>query len=272
MSYYMYRDTELFYTEHGDGIPFLLIHGWAIEHTFLEKALEPIFENLRTPIRRIYIDIPGMGLSKPGFVKNGDGIIEVLDAFMEDIAPGEQYYIGGNSFGSVVARALAARRIDRTLGLMLIAPGSQNKGLNVPQNGICSYDKEFAGTLPEDEVNRFLLMHANLNKDTWERYMSLAYPSVLANEDNVFLHSVLKGKFSFEINRSLEKQRFDKPTLILTGKYDIAVGYEDQFGWLSTFKKGTYIVVDCAGHNIHIDCPDMFYKSVYGWLEEYVCR
>jgi len=265
MSVFTYDETELFYKEIGSGIPFLLIHGWAIDHVFLEKCLEPIFEEININFRRIYVDVPGMGRSKPGKVKNGDGIVRVLNALMEEIAPGENYYVGGNSFGSVVARAMTALYTDKILGLMLLAPAGDGK-LKVPSNGVFYYDNDFMETLSEEEREEFKLMNANLCKATYDRYKQLVEASVLINADNDFLHRTLKGKFSFDINKMIMKKHFDKATLILTGKYDIAVGYEEQFGWLSVFTRATYVVIDGAGHNIHVDQPQMFHNTVKGWL------
>ena len=75
MSIFKFNETELFYEEMGQGVPFLLVHGWAIDHRFLENALEPAFSMLKdNRFRRIYVDVPGMGQSVPGSVKNGDGI------------------------------------------------------------------------------------------------------------------------------------------------------------------------------------------------------
>ena len=270
MSFYNYSDTELFYKEIGQGVPFLLIHGWAIDHAFLEKCFEPIFEKIDYPVRRIYVDIPGMGRSVPGKVKNGDGIIEVLGAFMDYIAPGQQYYVGGNSFGSVVSRAMVAKYADKIAGLMLIAPAADGK-IPGSEEGVYVYESDFMRTLSKKQRDDFMAMNANLTRQTWERYVELVEPSVKINEHNDYMHKVLKGSFSFDINKMIMKNHFDKPTLILVGKYDCAVGYKEQFGWLSVFKKGSYILIDGAGHNIHIDQPEMFNDSVEGWLRQFVC-
>ena len=71
-------NTKLYYEVVGEGEPFLLVHGWAIDHKFLMNAMEPAFAMSGRSFKRIYVDVPGMGQSEPGLVKNGDGVVEVL--------------------------------------------------------------------------------------------------------------------------------------------------------------------------------------------------
>lgn len=269
MAVYKYNTTEMFYEEMGHGTPFLLIHGWAIDHRFLMNALEPVFDELskKADIRRIYVDVPGMGQSIPGEVRNGDGIIEVLMEFMNEIAPGEKFYIGGNSFGASLSRAIVAKWPEKILGAMLIVPSSKLGATMPSTEGVFRKDDAFLKSLSIPERAAFSIMNANLTAETWERYKRDALPSVEINRDNVFLKRTLKGSFSFDVDKKLEKIKFDKPVLILTAKYDTAVGYENQFEWVRLFKRATYIVIDGAGHNVNIDQPEMFTGVVKGWLD-----
>ncbi|MBO4902401.1 MAG: alpha/beta hydrolase [Lachnospiraceae bacterium] len=258
--------TKLFYEEIGEGIPFLLIHGWAIDHRFLEDAMEPAFSLASKSFRRIYVDVPGMGVSEPGLVKNGDGIVEVLMHLMDALSPGEKFYVGGNSFGAAVSRAMTAKYPDRLLGAVLLVPAtSLSVRLPVKEGGF-RRDEAFLATLPEKERDAFCAMNVNLTAPAFERYQKGVYPSVQINENNEFMHHVLRGSFSFDIDKALQKHPFKEPTLILTAKYDQAVGYEAQFTWLSDYPQSTYMVIDNAGHNVHVDQPECFVYAVAGWL------
>ena len=260
-------ETKLFYEEIGEGTPFLLIHGWAIDHRFLEDALEPAFAIAERPYRRIYVDIPAMGVSEPGKVKNGDGIIDVLMHFMKDRIGDAKFYVGGNSFGAAISRAMTAKYPERLLGAMLLVPAT-SLGARLPiKEGIFKKDEAFLATLSPEDREAFCSMNANLTKEAWERYKKGVLPSVKINENNDFMHRVLKGTFSFDIDRVLQKKPYKEPALILTAKYDIAVGYEAQFSWLSDYPKGTYLVIDGAGHNVHVDQPEAFTYAVAGWLK-----
>ena len=258
--------TELYYEEIGEGPCFLLVHGWAIDHVFLMHALEPAFSMSGQSFRRIYVDLPGMGKSVPGLVKNGDGIVSALLHLMEKLSPDEPFYIGGNSFGAASSRAILATAPERVRACMLIVPSNGAGEKKRPKDGCFVKDEAFLSTLTEKERSDFSQMNANLTKEAWERFEKLAYPSVLGNDENEFLHKTLKGRFSFDVESALKKLRFKGPVLILCAKYDTAVGYEAQFDWLSYFPMGTYTVLDGAGHNVHIDQPELFTHTAAGWI------
>jgi len=59
-------DSEIYYEIYGEGIPVLMIHGWSVDHRLMSGCLEPVFALHPTQFMRIYIDLPGMGLSKAG--------------------------------------------------------------------------------------------------------------------------------------------------------------------------------------------------------------
>lgn len=266
---FILNNTELFYEEMGQGTPFLLIHGWAIDHRFLMNALEPAFNKCDRPdmFRRIYVDIPGMGQSIPGDVKNGDDIIEVLFAFMEEIAPGEKFYVGGNSFGASLSRAMVAKCPEKILGAMLIVPSSKY-GSNIPAiDGIYRKDEKFLKSLPIPDRAAFCIMNANLTEECYKRYKTDALPSVRDNRNNDYLKKTLKGSFSFDVEKKLEKIKYEGPVLILTARNDATVGYEKQFEWINVFSHASYMMIDGAGHNANIDQPEMFTYIVVGWLD-----
>lgn len=265
MSFFEFEDVKLCYEEVGEGIPFLLIHGWAIDHHFLKNAMEPVFAKVNYGFRRIYVDLPGMGESSHGSVRNGDDIVRVLMAFMDGLIGDAPFMVGGNSFGSEISRAICARYPERILALMLIVPsdGIESKR---PDNGIYRIDEAFMESLPEGMRDAFSRMNANLTKEAYERYVKLAWPSVCHELNNDYLHHVLKGKFGFNINKAFEKKRYDSDVLILVGDHDTAVGYENQKNWLSLWRRGEYKVIRGAGHNINIDCPEEFEETVSEWL------
>ena len=65
---------------------------------------------------------------------------------------------------------------------------------------------------------------------------------------------------------------FDKPTLILSGRQDIAVGYKDSWDLLENFPRATYAVLDRAGHFLSIEQRALMQALVNEWLnrvEEY---
>ena len=68
----------------GTGMPVLIIHGWGISKLTMKGAFEPIFSEV-DGYKRFYIDLPGMGNSEHGDVKNSDDILKLLHGFAVDI-------------------------------------------------------------------------------------------------------------------------------------------------------------------------------------------
>lgn len=266
MADYIYKNTSLYYEAYGEGIPFLLIHGWALDHRFLKAALEPCFAECKTEFKRIYIDVPGMGISEPGDVKNGDGILDVLINFMDDLFPNERFYVGGNSFGAHLSRGLMAKYPNRVIAALLLCP-SAGVEAKLPKSG--SYyqkDDEFLAELSPKEKAEFTCMNANLTREAYERYKSDVLASVRANDNNEFMCKKLKGKFGFDIDAMARKNPFSGPVMILLGRCDTAVGYEDQFKWLDMYPHASYAVMDGAGHNMGVDRPELFEGFIKGFL------
>lgn len=86
----------------GSGKPVLIIHGWGISRITMKGAFEPVFESLEG-YKRYYIDLPGMGESEHGSVKNSDDILEILHGFATDVI-GEKCIIAGQSYGGLLTR------------------------------------------------------------------------------------------------------------------------------------------------------------------------
>ena len=71
--------------------------------------------------------------------------------------------------------------------------------------------------------------------------------------------------FSFDVDRLNEK--FNNPTLILLGRQDSSVGYKDAWSILDNYPRGTFAVLDKAGHNLQIEQKNLFNSLVNEWLE-----
>lgn len=266
MAYWTFDETEIYYEEIGEGIPFLLIHGWAIDHAYLQKALEPVFSTCEIPFHRIYVDLPGMGLSKLGKVRRGDEMMELLYQMMEDLTGGSVFNIGGNSFGAGICRAMAAKHGEKIGAMMLLVPSAGVDKTFPAVKKIYQKDEAFLQTLPIRMKAVFSLMNANLTKESYERFLDEAYPSMLVNADNPNLHGVIRGSFAFDVDAAARKALFDKPVLILSADCDTTVGYERQKTWLPLYPNGSYRLITGAGHNVHVDQPEQFYDAVLAWV------
>ena len=251
------------YEEVGDGQPVLIIHGWGISKLTMKAAFEPIFQEA-DGYKRFYIDLPGMGDSERGEVRNSDDILELLHGFAVDVIKAP-FMIIGQSYGGLLARGFVnkfPKIISRIILLVpCIIPG-EKQGRVEPLT-VIEKDDNLLDSLSEEERESFTLMNVILTKDVWERYRKYLMPA-LASADWDFLNNILEGSFSFNPDDLEEPCHI--PCLIIAAKQDTEVGYKDQFDLMEKYTNVTYIAVEKAGHNLQIEQPEIFKSIVKSWL------
>lgn len=261
-------DSEVYYEAYGEGTPFLIIHGWGVDHNLMSGRMEPVFNQSGLQFQRIYIDLPGMGRSKAGAsVKNSDDMLKVLLVFVDKLLPNQPFALAGESYGGYLARALVQARGEQILGLMLLCPAvypGYRKG-NVVPHTVLERDEAFLSILSEEDRTGFEFMQVVQTQKVWERYKSDIYDAVKANSENYFLHHVLDGAFTYDIDKL--QQPFNKPSLILVGRQDTEVGYSDQFKLLKNYPRASFAALDKAGHNLQIEQEELFASLMHEWLE-----
>lgn len=55
--------------------------------------------------------------------------------------------------------------------------------------------------------------------------------------------------------------------MILTGRQDSLVGYRDAWQLLENYPRGTFAVLDRAGHNVHNEQHQLFNALLGEWLD-----
>ena len=249
----------------GTGTPVLIIHGWGISKLTMKGAFEPIFCEVEG-YKRFYIDLPGMGASEPGDVKNSDDILELLHEFAVDIIQ-EPFMIIGQSYGGLLTRGFVNKYPEMIRKIILLVPciiPGVKQG-RVEALTVMEKDEEFLKTLSKEELESFTLMNVVLTKEVWERYEKYLMPA-LASADWDYLNNVLEGSFSFDPDDLEESCQI--PCLIIAAKQDTEVGYKDQFDLMEKYTNSTYVAVEKAGHNLQIEQPGIFESIVKSWLLE----
>ncbi|MFY4775768.1 alpha/beta fold hydrolase [Metabacillus sp. RGM 3146] len=93
--------------------------------------------------------------------------------------------------------------------------------------------------------------------------------SGLQAADTSFLERI-RRQYDLEINKEGPDQPYTKPALILTGRQDHVVGYQDQWKLTEEFPHATFVALDRAGHNLHIEQNQLFHPLVSEWLDQVV--
>ncbi|MBN1438169.1 MAG: alpha/beta hydrolase [Anaerolineales bacterium] len=260
-------DIPIYYDVRGSGRPILMIHGFSPDHRLMLGCMEPVFER-REGWRRIYFDLPGMGRTPaPDWLADTDRMFDVVRWFVDQVIPLEKYCVAGESYGAYLAQGLAARYPERIEGLLLLCPlvHADPARRRVPRRVVLERDAELLERLTPAERAEFEPMAVIQTDATWEKMRRDVLPG-LAAADRAFLDRLWKG-YAFADEAALDRAAFDKPVLIVAGRQDSIVGYEDSLGMIPRYPRAACAVLDRAGHNAQIEQPELFEALAAEWLD-----
>lgn len=253
----------------GEGRPVLCIHGFSLDHHMMSGCLEPIFEQL-SGWKRIYLDLPGMGKTPgPDWIQNTDDMLDLVLAFVEKIIPNQSFTIAGESYGGYLAQGIVHKKPALVDGMMLLCPLTEadfSKRDNPPKN-VLVQDLPFLEGLPSDEREEFQSFAVVQTKETWERTDSEVNVGIRAHDKDFLERIYSQENYKFSFNLYPLPQQMNKPTLILLGRQDHIVGYEDTMKHLESYPRASLAVLDRAGHNLQIEQPTLFNTLVHEWLD-----
>ena len=262
------KGIPIYYEQYGEGTLILCIHGHMIDHRFMTGCIEPVYCSI-DGYKRIYLDLPGMGKTPSGWIKNADDMLALIIEFIDAVLPDENFLIAGSSYGGYMALGLIRAIKNRIDGVLLIASGiyleETNRKIPVPERQILLKDKMFEDMKDDDTVNDFLDVAVIATPQTYERFKTDCMPGIKL-ADNDFLSWYDKEGYCFSFEDELRTLVFDKPSCILTGRQDHWIGYKDAFELIDRFPRATFAILDCAGHNLQFERQELFEMHVKDWL------
>ena len=259
---------SVYYEEIGSGKPILCIHGFPEDHRTMLGCVEPIMESL-DHYRRIYIDLPGFGSSEinPG-IKNADDMLSFLINFIKEVIKDESFLLVGQSYGGYLSLGLMSKANLNISGVFLLCPCviSKHENRNLAQKEILVIEQDLKPEASEkDEFQDFMDYAVVATTKTWERYKS-EIMSGLKDADIDYVNTYQKDGYGFSFETSLKDINFNKPIVVLTGKQDNCVGYEDTWGLVKHLPRLTFLCLDKAGHNLQIENKPLFDLHFHDWL------
>ena len=258
------RGVEMHYEEVGSGRPLFVLHGWDFNGAMALASSEPLIGN-PAGWRRIYPDLPGHGRTPiPTSVRNHDDVLDMLLEFIETIAPGERFAILGWSWGGYLALGVTHHRGSRLDGVALAIPSiTWGRPHVAPAHRIVRRDPEFADALrpgeqwmTEDVASQSLALLMEVRK--------AGFAEALPQESAMF-RLLDQTPFSFDPRQLPEP--LHSPALIVTGRQDHIVGFEEQWAMLDRFPRATFAVLDSAGHFLIYEQSALASALLQEWLE-----
>jgi pimeloyl-ACP methyl ester carboxylesterase len=253
---------DVHYTEHGRGLPLFALHGAGVDHREVEAALESILEGL-DGVRRIYPDLPGMGRTAADErLTSNDDVAALLAGFVDQLAPDEPFALLGHSYGAYLARAVAALRRDRCVGLALICPLVDRSG-DLPEHRAVRVEGDPYAELVPDDMAGFDEYFVVRTPQLARRYRDSVVPGTRL-VDEAGLERIFAG---WTLSREPEDLGLVHPALIVAGRQDSTVGFAGAVDLLQHYPRATFAILDGAGHALIHERPDLLAVFVTDWLE-----
>jgi pimeloyl-ACP methyl ester carboxylesterase len=261
-------DLKIYYETYGDGIPILMIHGRGVDHNIMTGCMEPIFK-VRPGWKRIYLDLPGMGRTRVSDrLKNSDDMLRTVIRFCEEVIPNRNFSVAGESYGGYLARGLVHDMPEHLDGVLLICPViiADPEKRDLPQRRVFVRDAELLASIEPSERKMFEHFIAVQDKRRWERFQLEILPGI-KTEDTIFIERLKKDGYNFSFDVDKLERPFDKPSLMLAGRQDTVVGYADLLKIIENYSRGTFAILDRAGHSLQFEQEVVFNCMVNEWLD-----
>ncbi|WP_072333116.1 alpha/beta hydrolase [Thermoactinomyces sp. DSM 45891] len=259
------------YHIYGSGRPVLIIHGLTLDHRSMTGFMEPIFSARDEEWKRIYIDLPGMGESKGYHEMSGsDEMLEKVLQFLDQTIPEESFLVVGQSYGGYLTRGIISKKREQVGGAALICPMivPDKNERDLPLRQVIYQDENLLSQLNREEKEDFQSLAIVQNEDYWNRYRNEILPG-RSMADAGFIDKLLSQyAFSFDVDQTISS--FEKPVLLVTGRQDSMVGYQDAWRLLEKFPRCTFAVLDRAGHNLQLEQPLLLHRLCNEWLDRVV--
>jgi len=251
----------------GSGKPLLVLHGGGLDRRHMVDAIEPVFQE-NSGWERFYIDLPGHGDSKvDASLQSQDEVLDMISRFADVAFNGDRFAVIGESRGSYHAMGLAHTRPDDLLGMMLIvadAMSASTADWRPKHQTLVSAPDEILNNLSPSAAGRFARLVVQ-NADILQKIQNTKIPAAERVDEDFAAR--LKKNFDFSLDLSRPSSAFDKPSLIVNGRQDAMAGYHDMIEGFQRYPRATFAVLDCAGHSLAWERPELFLALAQDWLQ-----
>jgi len=243
--------------ERGTGTPVVLLHGFGVDHHIL-LPLDHTFAGWR----RLYVDLPGSGRTPIGDVASTQDVVRVVTDEIKRRVGDRPFAIVGNSFGGIVARHVAHELREQVIGLAILAGVfiAEHGRRTVPPKTVLVTDPTTTGG---EDYAELAVVQSEANA---RAFIDHVQPGLRAADSE----GLARVAARYSLDREPEDvwpEPFDRPCLVVTGRQDHVVGYSDAWAQLEHYPRATFVTLDAAGHNVHLDRPSVVDALLADWLE-----
>jgi pimeloyl-ACP methyl ester carboxylesterase len=216
--------------------------------------------------QRIYIDLPWAEGNADLNATSADHVAQGALDDIHECLEGRPFAVIGNSFGGMIARYVAHERRDQVLGLATLAGVYEPNHLAriLPRRQVVREDASVLALAGQfrDDYEEMAVVQSEATLEAFTRY---ALPGLRGANQAILKRVAADYALSVEPEIA-HPARFEAPSLHLFGRQDHVTGYEDGWKLRDHYVRGTYAVLDAAGHNAHLERPDLTAALVKDWL------
>jgi pimeloyl-ACP methyl ester carboxylesterase len=268
------RDLELYYEEHGQGDPLLLIMGFATDSTAWAFQVPSFAERYRT----IAFDNRGVGRSSkpPGpytIHEMADDAAGLLDALGI-----ERTHILGLSMGGMIAQEIALRHPERVRGLVLAAtypePDEEVERTRRFTTGQLGGSITADGEVQIDlqAVNPLVFFQHLLPLVFSESFITTELPKLMqlfaGSLQYGFSLEAIFGQLTAVMNHKATDRlhKIASPTLVLTGDADRLIPAANSDVLAAHIPGARLMKIPGGTHGFNLEQPDVFNRAVLDFL------
>ncbi len=264
-----WRGIKWHYIDQGEGMPVMLLHGYAGSFSNLERLVEVFPEGYRL----IIPDLPGLGLSQFPEISEDDDI-SYTDLYCDftghviDELGLDSLYLVGNSLGGYLSWETTLRNQDKVKKLVLLNAA----GYSVRDYG--SFFIKFSQTnlfksiakkgvpffVAKKAAKRCLGDPSRIDEDRVKAFYGL-----INKEGN--LDVILQLGNSNEVPDSSRISGVKSPTLIVWGDKDGIVPVEHAYKFNRDIEDSELIIYEGSGHVPMIENPDRLIVDIINFFE-----
>ncbi len=162
--------------------------------------------------------------------------------------------LAGASYGGYLAAAVARQHPTLVRGLLLVCPGVRLGHRTLPTGAPPPAPADWLDDVPID-------LHEHLDQAIGHRTRTVAArvsTALAAGPDgDTTFQEALRASPGYALADETSDTNFDGPVTVLAGRQDRIAGYADQFAVMSRYPRGTYAVLDDAGHYLPFKQPSL---------------
>lgn len=247
------------YSEHGAGVPLVLLHANPGD----SQDFEAVIPALAKQYRVLALDWPGYGQSDvPQQPESATALLfyEILREFLVALSLPPAFFVG-NSVGGNVATRLACESPEQVRGLVLVAPGGFT-----PHNFVTRSFCKFQGSQLSLSPRRFAGVYLKHRTPTTQAMLRRA-ATTQATPERIALNRAMWRSFGRPENDLRQiAQNIKAPTLLLFGSKDPAVpANKDGKVAAQCIPSARFVALSC-GHASFAEVPELFLAEVQPFL------